>query len=296
MAVTARSLPLPHVESVAFSRDEARLRWRVVREIGRQEIRQTIFGWSLYVTTAVAVLLGTLLVFNTVRSVRDSGLEIVARPFYVPLLVALSLGAIYLAGWAALSIARPREQGSLRVLFFAPVDAVGLLGAHLLASLVLYLIIVLMSLPLMFALSALVNLPLSPNLLLGAAISPLLVAPAFAIGLFISTIAPSGRSAALFFGLVVALLLAVQLGSSALVQIPPTSRYYDALLFLRESLAAGRGLLSWISPIALLGDGLDAAYRASWMELLTLCIGGVAGCLAWTALAIRTLNQRGVLP
>ena len=267
-----------------------------MREVGKQEIRQAIFGWSLYVTTAVAVLLGTLLVFNTVRSVRDSGLEIVTRPFYVPLLVALSLATIYLAGWAALSIARPREQGSLRVLFFAPVDAVGLVGAHLLAALVVYVVIALMTMPLMYALSALVNLPLSPNLLLGTAVSPFLVAPAIAIGLLISTVAPSARSAVLIFGLVLAVLLAVQLGSSALVQIPSTSRYYDALLFLRQSLGAVAGLLSWVSPIALLGDGLDAAYRASWVELITLCLGGVIGCVVWSALAIRALNQRGVLP
>src|SRR4051794_3760380 len=249
MAVTARSLPLPRVQSFALSRDDARLRWRAMREVGKQEIRQAIFGWSLYVTIAVAILLGTLLVFNTVRSVRDSGLEIVTRPFYVPLLVALSLATIYLAGWAALSIARPREQGSLRVLFFAPVDAVGLVGAHLLAALVLYALIVLMTVPLMFALSELVNLPFSSNLLLGAAISPLLMAPAIAVGLLISTVAPSARSAALIFGLVLAVLLAVQLGSSALVQIPSTSRYYDALLFLRQSLGTVRGILSWVSPI-----------------------------------------------
>jgi hypothetical protein len=296
VAVTARSLPLPRVQSFAFSRDDARMRWRVMREVGKQEIRQAIFGWSLYVTTAVAVLLGTLLVFNTVRSVRDSGLEIVTRPFYVPLLVALSLATMYLAGWAALSIARPREQGSLRVLFFAPVDAVGLVGAHLLAALILYLVVALMTMPLMFVLSMLVNLPFSPYLVLGAAFSPLLVAPAFAIGLVISTIVPSGRSAALIFGLVLAVLLAVQLGSSALVQIPSTSRYYDALLFLRQSLGTVRGLLSWVSPIALLSDGLDAAYRASWAELITLCLAGAIGCVVWSALAIRTLDQRGVLP
>ncbi len=281
---------------MAFSRDTACLRWRIMREVGKQEIRQAVFSWSLYITAAIALLLATLIVFNTVRSVRDSGLEIVTRPFYAPLLVALALATIYLAGWAALSIARPREQGALRVLFFAPVDALGLVGAHLLAALVLYLGIVLMMMPLLFALSRLVNLPFSPNLLLGAAVSPALAAPAVALGLCISAVAPSGRSAALIFGLVLAALLAVQLGSNALLQIPATSRYYDALLFLRESLASIHAVLSWISPLALLSDGLDAAYRASWSELLTLGLAGLIGCAIWSALAVRALGQRGVVP
>src|SRR5262249_54545457 len=145
-------------------------------------------------------------------------------------------------------------------------------------------------------LSATVNLPLPPNLLLGAAVSPALVAPAIAIGLCISAVAPSGRSAALIFGLVLAVLLAVQVASSALLQIPPTSRYYDALLFLREALATFRNVLSWLSPLALLSEGLDAAYRADWSELVAYSGIGLVGCIVWSALAVWALMQRGVLP
>jgi hypothetical protein len=68
------------------------------------------------------------------------------------------------------------------------------------------------------------------------------------------------------------------------------------LLFLRQSLGTVRGILNWVSPIALLSDGLDAAYRADWSALLALCVGGVIGCAVWSALVIRALNQRGVLP
>jgi ABC-type transport system involved in multi-copper enzyme maturation permease subunit len=293
---TAQSITLPRNHALKLSPDEARLRWRAVREIGKQEIRLAVFSWPLYVTATAGVLLATLLIYNIVRYVSDSGLEIVSRPFYSPMLVALSLATIYLSGWAALAIARPREQGSLRVLFFAPVHASSLIGAHLLAALAMYALIVLMTIPLMLVLSAIVNLPFPPNLLLGVALSPTLVAPAIAIGLCVSAVAPSGRSAALIFGLVLAILLAVQLGSNALMQIPPASRYYDALLFLREALAALRNLLNWLSPLALLSSGLDAAYRANWTELVAYVVAGLVGCAVWSALAIWALMQRGVLP
>jgi hypothetical protein len=122
------------------------------------------------------------------------------------------------------------------------------------------------------------------------------IAPAVAIGLFISAIAPSTRSAVFLFALMLAFVLAVQVGYSALLQIPPTSRYYDALLFLRELVRAVRDALQWVSPLALLSAGLDAAARANWPELLRLAVSGLVGTVVWLALAAWAMGRRGVLP
>jgi hypothetical protein len=273
-----------------------RLRWRAIEQISRHEVRDAVYGWSLYIAAAVVVLVGTVLVYNTLRSVAESGLEIVSRPFYSVLLIATSVGAVYLAGWAALAIARPRDQGALRVLFFAPIDPLGLIGAHLLAALAIYVLFVLLTIPLLALLAALTNLPLPATLLGGLLVSPALVAPAVTIGLFISAIAPSGRSAVFLFAAVLAFVLAAQIGYSALLQIPPTSRYYDALLFLRELLRVIRESLQWVSPLALLSQALDAAFRASWRELMLSVVSGLGGAAIWLSLAVWALGRRGVLP
>ena len=273
-----------------------RLRWRAIDQVSRQEVRDAVYGWSLYLAAAMVVLVGTVLVYNTLRSVTASGLEIVSRPFYSALLIATSVGAVYLAGWAALAIARPRDQGALRVLFFAPIDPVGLLGAHLVAALAVYVLFVLLTMPLFALLAAVTNLPLPATLVAGVLVSPAFVATAVGIGLFISAIAPSGRSAVFLFAAALAVVLAAQIGYSALLQIPPTSRYYDALLFLRELLRVVRDALQWVSPLALLSQGLDAAYRASWRELSLHVVSGLAGAAIWLALAVWALGRRGVLP
>ena len=140
------------------------------------------------------------------------------------------------------------------------------------------------------------NLPWPTTLLMGVLVSPALVAPAVGIGLFISAVAPSGRSAVFVFAAALAFVLATQIGSSALLQIPPTSRYYDALLFLRELLQAMREALQWVSPLELLSQGLDAANRASWRELLLHVVSGLVGAVIWLALAVWALGRRGVLP
>ena len=98
------------------------------------------------------------------------------------------------------------------------------------------------------------------------------------------------------FAAALALVLAAQIGYSALLQIPPTSRYYDALLFLRELLRVIREALQWVSPLALLSQGLDAAFRGNWRELLLYVMSGIGGAVIWLALAVWALARRGVLP
>ena len=285
-----------HPSSVTQSLSPWRLRWRTIDQVSREEVREAVYGWTLYLAAAVVVLVGVTLAYNNLRSVSGSGLEIVSRPFFLSILVATSIGAVYLAAWAALAIARPRDQGALRVLFFAPIDPVGLIGAHLVAAIGVYIVFMILILPLFAILAALTNLPLPAALFAGVLVSPALVAPAIGIGLFISAIASSARSAVFLFAAALALVLAAQIGYSALLQIPPTSRYYDALLFLRDLLRVVRETLQWVSPLALLSQGLDAAFRGSWRELLLYVASGIGGATVWLALAIWALPRRGVLP
>jgi ABC-type transport system involved in multi-copper enzyme maturation permease subunit len=273
-----------------------RLRWQAAKTIASQEIRDAVFGWSLYLTAAVGLLIGTLLVYNVLQAVGESGLQIVGRPLYGSVLVVASLAAVFLAGWAALSIARSRDQGALRVLFFAPVDAVSLLGGHALAALVMYAVFMLLTVPALALLAWLVNLPFPPELALGVLVSPAFVAPAIGIGLFLSAIAGTARGAMFMFGVIVVVALAVQFGYGALVQSPPDSPYYDALLFLRDLLRSARDALRWVSPLALVSEGLDAALRDNWRELGRYVIVGLAGAAVWLALAVWALRRRGVLP
>lgn len=131
------------------------LRWRIARKIAGQELRDALFGWAFYLTAAIGPLLSALFVYNSLSFVATSGLQILSRPFYVPVLVTTTLAALYLAAWATVAIARPRDQGALRVLFFAPVDAYGVIGGHILAGVALYALLVLIALPLLWVLAAL---------------------------------------------------------------------------------------------------------------------------------------------
>jgi len=272
------------------------LRWRAMRRVAAQELREALLSWPWYITAAVGLLLAVLLIYNSLNFVATSKLLIMSRPFYLPLLVVATLAMLYIAAWSILAIARPRDQGALRVLFFAPLDPIGLLGGHLLAGLIVYSLMILLAAPLLVVLAALTNLPFPPLLIVGAVVSPVFAAVAVAIGLFVSAIAPSSRSAMFVFVAVVLLVVGIQVGYRVLLSVPPTSTYYDALLFVRTLLRMISGALDWVSPMALLSTGLDAALRANWLDLLLRVGAALIGCGVWLWLAVWGLDRRGVLP
>jgi ABC-2 family transporter protein len=272
------------------------LRGRVIRQVAVQELRDALLSWPWYVAAAVGLLLAVLLIYNSLNFVATSKLLVMSRPFYLPLLVIATLAMLYVIAWSILAIARPRDQGALRVLFFAPVDPAGLLGGHLLAGVAIYGLMLVLTTPLLVLLALLTNVPFPPLLLVGAAVAPVFALAAVALGLFISSIASTSRSAMFVFIAVVLLALGIQGGYRALLSVPPTSTYYDALLFLRVLLRAISAGLDWVSPIALLSGGLDAVLRASWMDLLLRAAAALIGSAVWLGLAVWGLGRRGVLP
>ncbi|HEX5691723.1 MAG TPA: ABC transporter permease subunit [Roseiflexaceae bacterium] len=272
------------------------LRSRVVRQVALQELRDALFSWPLYVAAAVGLVLAVLLIYNSLSFVATSKLLVMSRPFYLPLLAIAMLAMLYVIAWSILSIARSRDQGALRVLFFAPVDPAGLLGGHLLAGAAIYALMMLLATPLLVVLGWLTNVPFPPLLLLGALVTPVFALVAVSIGLFISSIASTSRSALFAFVGLVLLVLGVQGGYRALLSVPPTSTYYDALLFVRVLLRTISMAFDWVSPVALLSGGLDAALRANWPDLLLRAGAALVGSAVWLWLAVWGLGRRGVLP
>ncbi len=279
-----------------LARSTATLRWNALLRIARQELRDAFLGWGPYLTATLALLLAVLLVYNSVRFVGESGLSIISRPFFTPLLAATGFALLYVTMSATLAIVRPREQGGLQVLFLAPVDATALVGAHWLAGVAVYTALLMLLVPPLLLLARATNFVVPISLLAGLVFTIVVAGLGVAFGLFVSAIAPSGRAAVLFFIAATLLLLAIQGGYIALLNIPPTSRYYDALLFGRVFLRNLQGLLRWLSPFRMLDQGLGAVLRGDWMTLVQTIAAALGGTAVWLLAAIAALRRRGVLP
>lgn len=272
------------------------LRARALWRMARQQAWESALGWAIYLVAALAVFIAVVLVYNAIRFTLESSLNVVVNPFLLPLQTAVSLALLFVAVEATLAIARPRERGSLQVLFFAPVDVPALVGSHYVSGIAVYILFVLLLAPPLLLLAWVTNFVVPPALLWGLVPSLLVAGLAIAFGLFLSAAAPSARSAILLLVGATLLLAVVQGGYAALLNIPPTSRYYDALLFLRVLLRQTQNFLQWVSPFRMLDAVLGAALRTDWTALLQYSGAALLGTVVWLGAAMWALQRRGVLP
>ncbi len=286
-----------HAPSTTITKaaDVLQQRRRTIQILAFQELAEALQNWALYLSASIAATTGALYVFNTTSFVANSGLLILRKPFLVPLSITVTVSLLYVITRATLAIARPREQGALRVLFFAPVDVIGLLAAHLYSSVAIYTILIVMSVPLVYYQSLISNLPFPNAVLFSLFISPFFAALAVSMGLFISSTTSSSRNAIFFMGAALLIALVIPMGYNALLSIPQTSRFYDATYFLRTLLGLIRDLLDWISPFSLTIGALDDALRQGWGDIIKKLLAGLTGTLAWMGFAVTSLQRRGVL-
>ena len=272
------------------------LRLNATGQIAQQQARDTLYGWGLYIAAAASVGIAALLVFNAINFVGESSLNVLAQPFMLPLQAALSLAMLFVAVEATLAIARPREQGSLQILFFAPIDEMVMIGGNWLSGLLVYVLFVLLTLPILLLLSWVANFVIPVNLIWATLPAIFAIGLAIAMGLFVSAAARSARSAVLILVAIILVLLGLQSAYTALLSIPPTSRFYDAFLFIRTILANLQTVLTWISPFRMLDVILTNTLNNDWPALIRQIVISLVMTIVWLAAAVQMLKRRGVLP
>lgn len=273
-----------------------RFRWRLARTVQRRDLRATFYSLGLYVTLSAAIAAAATVLRNYVKSVQESGLYILSNPFAVPLFGAVVLSSIYLAIVSTTTIARERDQGTLEVLFYGPVDAVAYLLGKYLSQISTYLLMVVVYVMTLWLNALVTNFAFDWNLLWAALLSVATASSVVAIGILLSTLNRSVRSALLALLAIVLAFLGVQLGHeyvSGLIS-GPTQRGANPLLFLHTILTWLNRLFAWLSPFAHLERGIDALLRGAAGEYLLMMGLSLLYTVVAFGLAAQTLRRRGV--
>ena len=95
-------------------------RMNAIYAIVSRELRSNFYSLGLYAAITVAFTAAVLSVTSNLSSIAQNGLMSLNSPLSDPLRYAVILGAAYLALCSAMSITRERDQGTLEVLFTAP--------------------------------------------------------------------------------------------------------------------------------------------------------------------------------
>ena len=249
-------------------------------QVGRRSLISSLYSPSVYTVTALALLAASTLVLNNLAFLNENGLLVLTRPFFLPVFVCTLLLSLYLSLHATLHLVREREQGTLKVLFFGPVDGVSYLLGRLWSQTALFGVAASVVLLWAVGLGWLTNLLVQADLLAVLGLGLLANGAVVAFGLFVGAWGRTARTALVLFLLAVLLVLVAQFGDQAIGQLAsqtPANRS-DSLLYLRAALDGLNGLLLWLSPFAQMSRGMDALLVGDGGRLL-LHTGGLLGQL-----------------
>ena len=268
-------------------------KFNTVGVITKREIKSTIGSLGIYAAASLAFLVANLFVRSNLRGVAENGLMVMANPLNYPLFIAVIIGATYLALTSTISVSRERDQGTLEVLFYGPVDSITYIAAKFLEQLVAFLGLIVVYIVGFFAISKLTNFGLDSSFFAMAALSILLAASTVAFGLLLSTITRSARTSVIVLLLLLTLFLASDVVAGVLNSMSAKDMSVT-MVYVRVAVDMINRGLKWISPFAYLNRGIAAIGLESSKHLLS----SIGASLLYTgvllSLAVYLLNKRGV--
>ncbi len=264
-----------------------------------EQLRHTLQSSSFYATACLAVGISTLVIINTIRFVNESRPSIIAQPIMLPLLVALFMALLFAAIKVTLTITLCREQGSWQLMIFSPNKVPSLIGGNFLASLLVYVLFILLTLPSLWLLALETNFVFSRNLMLAVIPTLFVVTAVNAFAIFIAAAIPSARMAVPI--LIVSILAGalIQLGlqsvNEAFFNSAPATPYYDVVVLVRTILVTLQIIFSWISPFRMLDIMVNSSLIGDWLPLLQQTGSALTATIFWLHAAARVLCRRGML-
>jgi ABC-type Na+ efflux pump permease subunit len=246
-----------------------------------------------YAALTLAMLATLVIVRGHLDALARGQLLILADAFTLPYFVAATVAMLFLALSSAATVARERDHGTLETLFYGPVDAPSYVLAKHAAQVGAFALMGLAAAGLLLGYAGLTGLRIGGTFPLALLLSLASAAAVAALGVALSTLTRSVRSAFGLFVLVTALLLAVRLGADLLAGTPVDNNQ-SPLLFARDLFVALDALAARLSPFALFQDGVDAAVRGDPAGYLSALAVACVHCLALLWAAVRLLERRGV--
>src|SRR6185295_15202002 len=107
--------------------------------VARRDLLGMLYGPGLYIVVALGMAATLPIVAGYLDAVERSRVLILSDAFTLPFFVAATVAMLFLALASVATIARERDQGTLEVLFYGPVDLRSYVVAKHLAHLLAYL-------------------------------------------------------------------------------------------------------------------------------------------------------------
>jgi MFS family permease len=196
--------------------------WRTASAIERRSSRAAFVQPGMYIALTIGLLLGSVLLHNSLRVAQLNAVLTTSQPLLVPLFLTTILFSIYVASRVALEITRERANRTLEVLFYGPVDANAFLLGHWIGGLKIYAVGLVLVVVWMNLVMWLLNIAFDLSLLALLGASLLSTAAMIAFGMFVGSLGGRSRNTLILFIGVVLLFVVIQAADVVVRDVIPT--------------------------------------------------------------------------
>ena len=244
--------------------------------------------------STISITIGIVIIRNYLSYIESNGLYPMPDLFSFPYRWVIILTGVYLAFSAVVAIARERESGAMELLFYGPVDNVSYVLGKYSAQLTVYCLLIVLYLICFFIISNIAGVQIPASFFMMMLLSLFTGAYLISVGVFVSTISKSVRSATLVFLTLIASTLLIQASQAWLSNIAPESDYYNPVLLLQQLLGWVQVVLTWLSPFSYLNYGVNEMLRGNMIAFLRVVGLSFAFCMTFIVSSIIGLKIRGV--
>ncbi|MGQ9631429.1 MAG: ABC transporter permease [bacterium] len=262
--------------------------------LAKRDLVSTFYGVGIYVTIVIMLAVASVRLRAYLSGVEEVKVLLSSSPMVVPFFSAVVVCAIYLALVSVTTIAREKDQRTLMVLFFGPVDHTTYVMGKYLKGMLGYLIAAVLLVLYFFLASNLTNLGISSEIFQVLVLSIFFVSCVVSFSIFVSTLTTRILTSILLFLGIMAVLFGISISSNILLNLKA-----DVLSTPLKSLADAISLLNrvvrWFSPFSYFNDGLDAISLGSLGKYLLSLAYSLVYSAVFLPLAIFTLKEKGVV-
>ena len=259
-----------------------------------KDLRGLLLSPGTYFVVLLAGLAAHLFLNTLAQSIADSGLAVLSGTFNLPIYSVLFVTGLFLALASVTSISREREQGTLEVLFYGPIDAVAYIGGKLVSFGLAYLALLAIYLLCYALFAGVTGFAFAVPTWAVVGLSVPVVMHVVALGTFVSTATRRVRASLAWFLLILLVLLALQFSPDLLEMAPASNRFYPPLRLARIVLERINLAFTWVSPFALLIKGTEAVRRADVLQYVYTAVISAGSVLVLAAGSVYLMWKGGV--
>jgi ABC-type transport system involved in multi-copper enzyme maturation permease subunit len=276
------------------SKEKGFLSTKTIKVLTKRDLVSALHGWGIYVATVISFLLSSFFLGRYLGGIREDNIRISLDPLsgflFFPSVIIISF---YLTILSSIAVSRERDQGTLEILFYGPVNSSAFILAKYLKEMLTYLIIVIFFFAYFWGVSGLTNLGFSYGLAKAIFLSIFLVSCWISFGLFISSLTSRVRNSILWVVGVFLALWALYFGQGLLLSLS-TEEMPAFLSYIGGAVSFIYQAVWWISPLSYLSRGMDAVNVGSgWLYGMSI-LYSIIYSVVLIILSIFILKRKGV--